>query len=105
MARYAIVLSALLAGLFPAMSQADAPPLRAWQAKRIAYNYAIQQKRPGYLAVDVRCPRRYRCRVIGHEPGYLFEEDGPDVTLTLVERRRYALWVRDPFSEVWYRWL
>lgn len=79
------------------------PALRGWQAKRIAYGYTISQQRPGYLVVRVARRSRYRLAVTGHEPGYLGV--APDVTVTLVERRGYQLWVRDPFTEGWRRWL
>ena len=81
-----------------------APALRKWQARRVVYGYAIREQRPLFRVTGVSCSG-FRCRVVGEEPGYLFLEDGPDVTVTLVERRRFQFWVRDPFSRVWVRWL
>jgi hypothetical protein len=81
------------------------PALRSWQAKRIAYNYAIKEQRPLYVVTNVRCLSKYRCVARGEEPGYLDFDAGPDVTRTLIERRGYQFWVRDPFSRYWRRWL
>lgn len=84
----------------------DGPPtLRNWQAKRIAYGYAIQQQRPGYTVVKLERRSRHRIAVTGHEPGYLGPLDGPDVTVTLIERRDYQFWVFDPLIRDWQRWL
>lgn len=105
----AAVLLALVVGLQSADTASASlrrpPALRAWQASRVAYGYAIHQRRPGYVVVDTERRSRYRIAVTGHEPGYLFLEDGPDVTVTLVERRGYQLWVRDPFTGNRSRWL
>lgn len=81
----------------------NVPPLREWQAKRVAYGYAVQQRRPGYRVVKTRRVSPSRVAVHGEEPGYLGE--APDVTVTLVERRRFQFWVRDPFTGRWVRWL
>lgn len=90
----------------PAPAEGRPPALREWQAKRVAYGYAVAQLRPGYVVVGAARVSRYRIAVTGNEPG-----SGPadilelDVTVTLVERRRYALWLRDPFVSNWLRWL
>lgn len=92
-------------GFIAQLLQGDAPALRGWQARRIAYGYAVQQERPGYVVRRVIRRSKYRIEVIGNEPGYLGPLEGPDVTHTMIERRKYQLWVRDPFSRDWSRWL
>lgn len=105
----AALVAAVLLLAAPAEASTGGPSLHRWQAKRIAYGYAIQQQRPAYRVVAVTCRKR-RCRVIGHEPGYLCEvgDCEPDVTTTLVERRGRRgcqFWVRDPLAYFWRRWL
>ena len=83
----------------------SSPGLRLWQARRVAYSYAAQQQRPAYKVVKVKRLSNVRVAVTGEETGYLFPEDGPDVTVTLVERRNYQFWLKDPFLRSWVRWL
>lgn len=82
-----------------------APALREWQAKRIMYSFAIQQQRPGFVVVKAARVSKYKFRLRANEPGYLFPEDGPDVTLNFVERRGYSFWIWDDLSQTWKRWL
>lgn len=84
---------------------AGVPALRLWQARRIAYGWAIAGGRPGYEVLDVTPLSRLRAAVAGREPGYTGDLLDPDLTTTLVERRGYQFWVRDPFTRAWGRWL
>lgn len=77
------------------------PPLHKWQAARVARWLAFDQHRPLYRVVRMRNVSPVRVKVVGHEPGYL--GDNPDVTTTVVERRIFQLWVRDPWTGDWSR--
>lgn len=94
-------------GIALGATSGNPPALRGWQARRVAYSYTIAQKRPAYTVVKLEHRSSYRIAVTGHEPGYLCGnvECEPDVTVTLVERRGYQFWVRDPFVHHWKRWL
>ena len=107
-----LALLALLVAVFvlvTAMATAhddDVPPLREWQAKRVAYGYAIAGDRPLYVVTGTARRSRHRVAVTAREPGSGPADTlEPDVTVTLVERRGFQFWVRDPFTGGWSRWL